>query len=216
MTRRLRQHVNPLKLSSLAPRDGPLALPDGPAVEVELGCGGAQFLLELARAQPDALFIGIDIRAPFIAEAERARQLLDVHNVQLLVGNLLVDSGRLFLPGRVRRFYVNFPDPWFKRRHHNRRWLTRDSLVHLVTALESHGEVFFQSDVWELALEALALFEENDLIENACGPWTFLRANPFGSHTEREDACLAEARPIWRLLYAKRPPFDEVTAEDYD
>jgi tRNA (guanine-N7-)-methyltransferase len=216
MTRRLRQHVNPRKLSSLAPREGPLALPDGPAVEVELGCGDAQFLLDLARARPDALFVGIDIRAPFIAEAERTRALLEVANVQLLVGNLLVDSGRLFLPGRVRRFYVNFPDPWFKRRHHNRRWLTRDSLAHLVTALERDGEVFFQSDVWELALEALALFEENDLLENVCGPWTFLRANPFGSRTEREDACIAGALSIWRLLYAKRPRFDEITGESYD
>jgi tRNA (guanine-N7-)-methyltransferase len=216
MTRRLRQHVNPLKASSLAPRDGPLALPDGPAVEVELGCGDAQFLFELARAQPDALFVGIDIRAPFIAEAERTRQLLGVENVQLLVGNLLVDSDRLFQPGRVRRFYVNFPDPWFKRRHHNRRWLTRESLAHLITALERNGELFFQSDVWELALEALALFEENDLLENVCGPWTFLRVNPFGSRTEREDACIAGALPIWRLLYAKRPRLDEITEESYD
>jgi tRNA (guanine-N7-)-methyltransferase len=216
MTRRLRQHVNPLKLSCLASRDGPLALPDGPSVEVELGCGDAQFLLELARARPDARFVGVDIRAPFIAEADQARQLLDLRNVQLLVGNLLVDSDRLFLPGRVRRFYVNFPDPWFKRRHHNRRWLTRDSLAHLVTALETTGELFFQSDVWELALDALALFEENELLENVCGPWTFLRANPFGARTAREDACLGESRPIWRLLYAKRPPVDTIAEESYD
>ena len=204
MTRRLRQHVNPLKLSSLTPRDGPLALPDGPAVEVELGCGDAQFLLELARTRPDALFVGIDIRTLFVAEAERARQLLDVHNLQLLVGNLLVDSDRLFLPGRVRRFYVNFPDPWFKRRHHNRRWLTRDSLAHLVTALEVSGELFFQSDVWDNALEALALFESSPQLQNMAGEWSFLRESPFAERSARELACLEAGRSIWRLLFRRR------------
>jgi tRNA (guanine-N7-)-methyltransferase len=216
MTRRLRHHVNPLKLSSLVPRDGPLPVPDGPAVEVELGCGDAQFLLELAQREPDALFIGVDIRAPFIAEAEDARQRLDLQNVRLFVVNLLVDSDRLFLPGRVRRFHVNFPDPWFKRRHHNRRWLTRESLAHLVTALEVKGELFFQSDVWEIALEALSLFEENDRMRNVSDPWSFLRVNPFGVRTAREDACLAEGRPVWRMLYVKRPPLDDVTEESFD
>ena len=43
MKRRYRQHVNPLKMTSLVPREAPLSLPSGPEVEIELGCGDARF-----------------------------------------------------------------------------------------------------------------------------------------------------------------------------
>jgi tRNA (guanine-N7-)-methyltransferase len=203
MRRRLRQHVNPLKISNLVARDSPLEIPDGPELEVELGCGDASFLIALAEREPDRLFVGLDIRREFLAEGRSAVQQRGVENVHLHVSNLQVDAPHLFFCGRVRRFHINFPDPWFKRRHHNRRWLGEETLPHLVSALATGGEIFFQSDVWDLALEALALFEASPALENLCGCWTFLRVSPFDARTTRELACLEEGRTIWRLHYAK-------------
>ena len=76
-------------------------------------------------------------------------------NIELQTSNLIVDLDRLFEQGRVARFHINFPDPWFKARQHNRRWLSDEAVAHLVAALQEGGEIFFQSDVWDLALEAL-------------------------------------------------------------
>ena len=66
MRKRLRQHVNPLKMTSLVARDTPLALPTGKRVEVELGCGDAHFLLQRAGQHPERHFIGLDIREEFL------------------------------------------------------------------------------------------------------------------------------------------------------
>jgi tRNA (guanine-N7-)-methyltransferase len=202
--RRLRQHVNPLKASSLAPRPAALAIPDGPEVEVELGCGDAAFLIERAQAHPDRLFYGIDIRDSFLEPARAAIAELGLENLELCVSNLIVDADRLFLPGRLSRIHINFPDPWFKRRHHNRRWLSPTSTEHLARALAPRGELFFQSDVFEPALEALALFEGCPLLENTAGEWRFLRESPFAERSGRERSCLAEGLRIWRLLFVLR------------
>jgi tRNA (guanine-N7-)-methyltransferase len=205
MKKRWRQHVNPLKMTSLVPREAPLSLPGHGPVEVELGCGDARFLMELARADPRTLFVGLDIREEFLAAARTELAELGLDNVLLETANLLVDAGRLLPPGRVRRLYVNFPDPWFKRRQRNRRWLTAETLEQLLPALAPGCEVLYQTDVWSLAIEALALFEASDRLRNTAGPWTFLRRPASPVRTSREQACLEEGKQIWRLLFVHQP-----------
>lgn len=204
--RRVRQHVNPLKMNLLIPRCGPLELPEGKTVEVELGCGDARFLFARALAHPERWFVGVDIRDKFLDEAREAVERLGLSHCQLLVSNLLVDADRLFRPGSIHRFYINFPDPWFKRRQHNRRWLTAESVEQLAIALEPGGEIFFQSDVWSVALEALALLESSPKLRNRCGDWSFCRPTPFEAQSTREMCCLEEGLPIWRMLFSRGEP----------
>jgi len=213
MKKRFRQHVNPLKMNAMVPRDEPLRIPDGPAVEVELGCGDARFLIRMAQTYPDVLFVGLDIRSEFLELGRAEVRRLQLDNVMLQESNLIVDLDRLFSVGRVRRCYINFPDPWFKTRQHNRRWLNAETLSHLLRTLQRRGELFYQSDVWELALDALGLFEAEPGLANTGEEWSFLRHNPFPAQTSRELSCLDEGRPIWRMLFIKLDA-DEEQGED--
>jgi tRNA (guanine-N7-)-methyltransferase len=203
MKKRYRQHVNPLKIANLVPRNSTLELPNDAVVDVELGCGDAQFIIDLAQKYPDRIFIGIDIREEFLNKGRKCIDRLGLTNIHLHTSNLIVDSNRLFIPNRVNRFYINFPDPWFKQRQHNRRWLNVESLDHLINCLSLTGQIFFQSDVWSISLEALALFEANRLLTNRCGEWTFLRENPFSVRSTRERLCVEENLPIWRMLFTR-------------
>jgi tRNA (guanine-N7-)-methyltransferase len=203
MRRRLRQHVNPLKASNLVARGAPLPIADDRPLEVELGCGDALFLLDRAEHLPDRLFVGLDIREKFLADAreELARRALP--NLWLYESNLIVDLPQLFAPERVQRFHINFPDPWFKRRQRNRRWLSAETVPFLTASLEPGGEIFFQSDVWDLSLEALSLFESSSLLQNTADEWRFLRQSPYSEQSARERGCLEEGRSIWRLLFRR-------------
>ncbi|MCA9668243.1 MAG: hypothetical protein KC503_21775 [Myxococcales bacterium] len=203
--RRPRQHVNPLSLHLLAPRE-PLALPDdGRPVEVELGCADARFIIERAERERERLFVGLDIREVYLDEGRARVAARGLDNVRLEACNLIVDSATLFAPGRVARFFINFPDPWFKRRTKNRRWLTDETLAHLVAALAEGGEIFFQSDVFEVALEAFALLEAQPALQNVAGEWCFYRGgNPFGVRSTRETIVEEAGLPVWRLRFARR------------
>jgi tRNA (guanine-N7-)-methyltransferase len=202
---RHRQHVNPLKASYLERGAAPaLELPAGREIEVELGCADAQFLFERAALLPEVIPIGVEIREDLVAEVNaRARKLGSP--VRVLYSHANLDWPHLFPAGALARVFVNFPDPWFKRRHRKRRVVDAPLACALARSLRPGGELFFQSDVWSVALDALAVLEAEPLFENQAGPWSFWKAgNPYGVRSRREEGCAEEGAPVWRMLYRTR------------
>lgn len=204
MGKRVRHHVNPLRLSLFERRAARIPLPDRGEVEVELGCADARFLFERAPHHPGTTFIGLEIRRPLVEQVNRAAAEQGLANLHAWFSNINIDLDRLFADGRVQRAHVNFPDPWFKQRHRKRRLVTPELVATLHRKLAPAGELFFQSDVWDLALDALAVFEDAPtLFTNVAGPWSFLRDNPFGAKSLREVRCEERGLRIWRMLYRR-------------
>jgi tRNA (guanine-N7-)-methyltransferase len=202
---RIRQHVNPLKSDLLEIADVPrLAPAPGQPLEVELGCAEAHFLIDRAVTEPQALLVGVEIRRELVEAVNQdgARRGLD--NLRSVFANMSVDLPRLFAEGSVRRFFLNFPDPWFKSRQHKRRVIGPGLIAELARALEPGGELYVMTDIFALALDAMAALEESPFYESATEPWTFARANPYGAKSRRERQCETEGAPIWRLLYRRR------------
>jgi tRNA (guanine-N7-)-methyltransferase len=198
MARRLRQHVNPLALHHLGAGPGLIAVPADRDVEVELGCADGQYLFERAAANPDGYFLGVEIRREWVDHIHAQ----GVPNVAGVVANLLTGGAR-FASASVTRFVVNFPDPLFKRRQQRRRWLDAEMARDLSDALRPGGEIFFQSDVFDPALDALWVMEATPGLTNVVGEGRFAQRNPFGARSRREAWCEAHGKTIWRLLFRK-------------
>lgn len=180
-------------------------LVDGHEVEVEIGCAEAQFLFERAEAEPDRNYIGLEIREYLVdAVNEEARTVRSP--VQAIFCNANHHLTSLFEAGSVDRVYLNFPDPWFKRRHHKRRMVDDPLGEKIAEILKPGGELFFQSDVWDIALEALDIFERlDDRFANRAGSWSFWKkGNPYGVRSWREQHCEKDGLPIWRIWYSRR------------
>jgi tRNA (guanine-N7-)-methyltransferase len=200
---RVRQHVNPQRLAFLERKLPALVLPPGP-VEVELGCADARFLFERAPHLPETLFIGLEIREPLVGQVNRMAAELGVGNLLAVFAHINVDLDGLFADERLARVFVNFPDPWFKRKHKKRRLVNPELVETLHRKIAPGGELFFQSDVWELALDALAVLEDfPSLFRNLGGPWSFVRDNPFGARSLREVRCEGRQERIWRMHYVR-------------
>ena len=114
-----------------------------------------------------------------------------------------VDMQRLFAPASVRRFFLNFPDPWFKSRQHKRRVIGPRLVDEIGRALEPRGELYVMTDIFALALDAMAALEASALFESARGPWTFTQDNLYGAKSRRERQCEDEGTRVWRLLYRR-------------
>ena len=201
---RVRQHVNPLKSDLLEIADVPrVSAAPGQPLEVELGAAEAHFLIDRAGAEPETLFVGIEIRRELVeaSNADCARRGLD--NVRLVFANMSVDLPRLFAPASVRRFFLNFPDPWFKSRQHKRRVINPGLIAELAVALQPGGELYVMTDIFALALDAMAALETSPLYESATGGWTLARGNPYGAKSRRERQCEQEGARVWRLLYRR-------------
>ncbi len=202
MSHRVRHHVNPLGLPFQRPRRLRCDVPADGEVDVELGCADAQYLFQRAQAHPNIFFVGIEIREQLVDEVNEKAAALGVSNLRAYFANMNVDLPELFDDGRLARIYLNFPDPWFKKRHHKRRVVNAELVAQMAAKLRPSGELLFQSDIYELALEAMAELEESSL-RNVVGPWSFLRPQPYSARSLREERCEERGLRIWRILYRK-------------
>jgi tRNA (guanine-N7-)-methyltransferase len=202
---RIRLHVNPLKSDLLEIADVPrLAAAPGQALDVELGAAEAHFLIDLARTDRETTYVGVEIRRELVVFTNSELLLQGFTNVQCVFANMSVDMPRLFGDATVRRFFLNFPDPWFKTRQHKRRVIGPELMAEVHRALLPTGELFVQTDIFELALEAMAALEGAGAgFVNAHAPWSFLPANPYPAKSRRERQCDGDGSRIWRLLYRK-------------
>ena len=202
---RIRQHVNPnlLHFEQFRGERPPL---DGRLVEVEVGCADAQFLFERAKADPSRLYVGLEIREEWTTVVNRraAEGKTPVHAVFCHAQHHM---GVIFQPGSVERVYVNFPDPWFKRRHQERRMVDDALADQIAAAVRPGADVFVQTDIWEIAIDAMATFDgdRHERFENAAGEWSFWRhGNPYGVRSWREENAETTGLPVWRMLYRRR------------
>lgn len=205
MSRRIRHHVNPLSEQYLAFTPALVPL-DASCVEVELGCAEGDFLFRRAAQNPGYLVIGVEIRRDLVNRInEQAESLPPPQRVVGVFANLNIHIPTLFPEKSVDRFFINFPDPWFKKQHRKRRVVSPEILSQLIMALKSGGELLFQSDIFDLALDAMAVIEEHGegLLSNTLGPWSFLDHNPYGAPTRRELFVSERGGAIWRMLYIR-------------
>jgi tRNA (guanine-N7-)-methyltransferase len=204
---RIRQHVNPLKSDLLDIADVPrVEVAPGRALEVELGAAEAHFLIDRARVDPETEFVGVEIRRELVEAVNAACGAGGPANVRSVFANMSVDMRRLFRDGSVRRFFLNFPDPWFKSRQHKRRVIGAGLIAEIGRALAAGGELYVQTDIFALALDAMAALETDDRFSNAAEAWTFLRESPYDAKSRRERQCEAEGVRVWRLLYRRAGP----------
>jgi tRNA (guanine-N7-)-methyltransferase len=200
---RIRHHVNPNQ-AHYAQFRGDRPVLDGRAVELEIGCADAQFLFERAARDPSRQYVGLEIREDLVKLVNRRARRQAVP-VQAVFCQAQLHMADLFPRGAVERVYINFPDPWFKRRHHDRRMVDEVLAEGVAAVAQSGADVFVQSDVWDIALDAMSTFERDDRFVNLAGEWTFWRdGNPYGVRSLREQNAEETGLVIWRLRYRRR------------
>lgn len=209
----VRQHVNPLSRFYQLPRPLPpleelFTEPQRP-LHIDIGCARGRFLLALAQQQPDWNHLGLEIRRPLVDAAEAERQELELHNLHILFANANVSlpAWLAALPaGRLARVTIQFPDPWFKKKHHKRRVLQAELLDALAGALAPGTELFAQSDVLEVIEPMVELVDADSRFQRPAGdPTPWLTANPLPLPTERERYVLEQGLPVYRVRWQRSP-----------
>ena len=220
----MRQHVNPLSRFFQLPLQLPapkqlFERPEQP-IHLDIGCARGRCLLGLAEQQPRWNHLGVEIRRPLVQSADRDAQASEHGNVRVLFcnANISLEGWMGALPqDRLQRVSIQFPDPWFKRRHRKRRVLQPALLLAIAAALAPGRELFLQSDVPEVIEPMVALTELSGCFErpaNDARPWRL--DNPLPVPTERERYVLEQALPIYRVLYQRnrQPLPDRVALEN--
>ena len=206
---RIRQHVNPLARKFQQPIDLPdwqdIFAQSNYPLHLDIGCARGGFVLAMAQLDPKINFLGIEIRDQLVNAANQTKDELGLTNLHYLFGNMNSSALALLesLPSNVlKTISIQFPDPWFKKRHNKRRVVQSELVKILVDYLAEGGQVFLQSDIEEVAVEMRDRFTNHPLlIQQHTAAW--LDTNPFPVPTERELYVQKKNLPVYRVLLQK-------------
>lgn len=204
---RVHQHVNPLATYF---RQLPVeaidfsdifANPELPLF-IDIGCGRGRFLLKMAELDKDSNFLGLEIREPLVDEANEIAEAHKLKNLHYHFCNATLALDKLLenLPAEIlKTVCIQFPDPWFKKRHVKRR-MVKDKLAKAILHhLKVSGSVFVQTDVEIVADEIFERFRQfEELLEIP------INENPFPIKTERENSVEARNLSVYRTMFEKK------------
>lgn len=182
-------------------------LAKGVWLELEIGPGRGWFLVERAASEPRAALVGLEIRRKWASIVDRrlaARGLSA--RARVFAEDARLALARLGPDGSLLRVFVNFPDPWWKKRHQKRLVFQEGFLTEVSRLLALGGELFVQTDVEERALAYEDLLRDDPRFAPAGdAPGSArLAENPYGARSPRERRAIADGLPVHRMRWMRR------------
>lgn len=168
-------------------------------VFVELGSGSGLHLLTLAEQNPDALCLGLEIRFKRAFKTGEKAEKLGLSNLIVMRSDARCIS-QLFGHREVDQFFVNYPDPWDKRRWIKNRLLNPELLSTMRSLLKPNGCLRYKTDHQEYFASTTKLLADSgwriekhttDLLSSS---WT-----PENIPTEFECLFKSQGKPLCML-----------------
>ena len=168
---------------------------------LEIGSGKGQFLVNMAKNHPDTFFIGMERNVTCAGFTAKKLVEGEVANAKLVYA----DAGQV-LPSinaeSVEGIFLNFSDPWPKKRHAKRR-LTSDSFLgQYYRILKRGGKLIFKTDNYDLFTYSLEILE-NSTFKLVEANYSYDGKDPFDEITEYEASFRELGQPIYRLILEK-------------
>jgi len=208
----VRQHVNPLsqffQLPLSLPSKSILFKNSHYPIHLDIGSGKGEFLIDLALKFPKWNFLGLEIREALVNSSERKREKLELQNLKFLYCNVNISLDEWLSDldvNQLKRVSIQFPDPWFKRKHLKRRVLKK-SLLNSIARYMSRddGELFIQSDIFRLIQYMSSVIEDSIYFDRkVINGLKLLKKNPYEVSTERESFVDKQNLPIYRAMYIR-------------
>lgn len=129
-------------------------------IHIEIGMGKGQFLLTLAKNNPDINYVGIERYSSVLLRALEkfdTEEFAELKNIRFICMDAM-ELPEVFAEEEVAKIYLNFSDPWPKARHARRRLTSTQFLAQYEKVLAKEGVVEFKTDnrpLFEFSLEQI-------------------------------------------------------------
>ncbi|MBY0545079.1 MAG: tRNA (guanosine(46)-N7)-methyltransferase TrmB [Gammaproteobacteria bacterium] len=163
---------------------------------VEIGFGMGDSLFQMALAQPDENFIGIEVHPPGVGALLTKIAETGIENLRVCSIDAIAALEASVADGSLARVQLFFPDPWPKKRHHKRR-IVRPDFISLIERKLQNGGIFHIATDWADYAESITeLMQQHD---------QFQRLNEKGhrAHTKYEGRANRLGLDIFDLVFQR-------------
>ena len=208
----MRQHVNPLsknffEIDPIPPLNQVFENPKLP-LHLDIGCASGDFLFELSLKNKNWNYIGIEIREKLVLNANLKMKRRENKNLYFSFGNannIFDQSNNKSIINFITSISFNFPDPWFKKKHHKRRVIQPKLINLLSNSMKKESLIFIKTDVRELFDHMeLTISESIKFKKIPYQDFKFYESfNPNRIQTNREKYVILNQLKIYESIYKK-------------
>ena len=168
---------------------------------LEIGSGKGQFLLDMALKFPKLTFIGVERNVTCCGFTAKKLVENNITNAKLV----FADAGQItssINDASVDGIFLNFSDPWPKKRHSKRRLTSESFLAEYYRILKKGAKLIFKTDNYDLFTYSLEIISVSSfkLVE---ANYSYDGKDEFDATTEYEKSFREEGQPIYRLILEK-------------
>ena len=170
-------------------------------LKLEIGFGNGTFIFDKAQVEPDADFIGIELYHKGIRSLANRIKKSSTKNIIIIYANVkkvLADSIR---DNELVEVFINFPDPWPKKRHKKRRLVNVNFAQLLYSKLVNKGKIYLATDSKDYLMEMFVSFEGKPGFKNLAGRLQYSEKKSYPITTKYEEKSLSNGEKNYYLQY---------------
>ena len=184
--------------------DLPLLFGNDHPVYLEIGFGNGDSLAQMAAANPDHNYLGIEVHSPGVGHLLLKIEELGLSNIRILRHDAVEVVTKGIRDGALEGAFLFFPDPWHKKRHHKRRIL-QPALLRQLARVIRPGGLFHAATDWEnYAEHMMRVLTDSPDFENRLGPGNYSERPGYRPLTKFEQRGQRLGHGVWDLLFTRR------------
>ena len=173
---------------------------------IEIGFGSGDATQKIALENPDKNYIAVDVFKTGVAKLISKIKEHAISNIRIIEYDAVEVLHTRVQDNSVNAFYIFFPDPWPKKRHHKRRLMQVDKIELMAKKLKPKGIIYFVTDWEPYAISALEALDSVPVLQNRyCTTETgFAEKQTWRPQTHFEKKAIDAGRSIFELIFEKR------------
>ena len=169
---------------------------------LEIGFGLGVSFIEMAAAEPSRNFVGVEVHEPGIGKCAYMAGTQELSNVKIINGDAIQLLKQL-PENHIDRIQLYFPDPWQKKRHYKRRFVSPERMTILTRSLKQGGWFHAATDWEHYAFWMVEVLDGFSGLTNKAGAGNFTDRPDFRPMTKFERRGLDRGHGVWDLIYIK-------------
>ncbi len=185
------------------PLDLPTLFSNSNPVYLEIGCGNGEALLQMAAANPDHNYIGIEVHRPGVGHLLLRIEELGITNIRVICHDAIEVLTQGVATATLAGVYLFFPDPWHKKKHHKRRIVRPEFITELARTIFPGGQFHAATDWEDYALQMMELLSSAEDFTNCAGEGSFSPRPKQRPLTKFEQRGERLGHGIWDLIFRR-------------
>jgi len=171
---------------------------------LDIGFGNGESTWQMAQAEPDKNFVGIEVHPPGVGQLLMALDKNSIENVRVVRDDAVDFLHQRVAPGSIMGVRIYFPDPWPKKRHHKRRIIQTAFVAELARCMASGGLLHLATDWQNYAEHMLEVMALSPDFVNLSGDADYVERPGWRPHTKYEKRGERLGHVVRDLLYRRK------------